>query len=104
MLFLNAKECGRLNDAGKAAVRGFWWGGERGAVVVDYGSIGVADGKRAEVRERKQSVISGIEVELVVGILGLSWSKVVVVVRSKQKLARSQHSRTRNAWCASLKI
>jgi phenylpyruvate tautomerase PptA (4-oxalocrotonate tautomerase family) len=104
MLFLDAKECGRLNDAGKADVRGFWWGGERGAAVVDYGNIGVADGKRAEVREKKQSVISGIQVELVVEVLGLSWSKVVVVVRSKQKLARSQHSRTRNAWCASLKI
>jgi hypothetical protein len=48
--------------------------------------------KFCEGEGRKQSVISGIEIELVVEVLGLSRSKVVVVARSKQGLARSQHS------------
>lgn len=43
-------------------------------------------------------MISAIEVEMVVKVVGLSWSKVVVVARSKQDLARSQHGGRENAW------
>jgi hypothetical protein len=73
---------------------------KEGQVSVDYGSIGIADEKRAKEDEGKDSMASGIEVELSVELLSSSLPKVVVVVRSKQKLARSQHSRTRKPWCA----
>jgi hypothetical protein len=44
-------------------------------------------------------IVSGIEVESVVEVLGLSWSKVVVVPRSKQKFGAQVNTAGRENWC-----
>jgi hypothetical protein len=50
-----------------------------------------------EGQEGRRVLVSGIEVEFVVEILGLSWLKLVVVARStvNKAWARSQQSGTR---------
>ena len=46
-----------------------------------------------EVQEGRRVVVSGIEVEFVVEILGLSWLKLVVVARCKQGLGAKSTQR-----------
>lgn len=46
-----------------------------------------------EGQEGRRVVVSGIEVESVVEILGLSWLKLVVVARSKQGLGAKSTQR-----------
>jgi hypothetical protein len=64
----------------------------------------VAGEEFAKDWEVRRPVVSGIEVDSVVEVLVFSWSKVVVVARSKQKLARSQHAEHAKMPGASLKI
>lgn len=51
------------------------------------------DEELVEGQERRRVVLSGIEVESVVEILGLSWLKLVVVARCKQCLGAKSTQR-----------